>query len=379
MTKVSYMANVPANEYADRGKMLSKPGYIQFTKMDDWQVKLAILDDHARKLADWSGDRTYRRAAEMLTDAYNNGTYRMTGVRSQAEAWAHNVIQQVMPPSGIGALINNQGPDFRTNRAFVKKYYNVLLAGGYTEYVERASSPQGYSSTYWYDRVVKDKRIGELSREKMIEFWNVTLQKYRGLVQVEKIINDYLPDSSHHVVYYALDSSYSFPTRVDVKRIMHDTGVSAIGQLADVDPSTAKLWVGSSITNKNMVAGAGPLNPVETSFILSGNAYEKTLADYKSRINIAVETIIAILQIVVPLITAAVTAASVMYVKSQETKQLALTNVKGFGTPSFSAEQSDWSGGTLTPPGGNSGGNLLENPIVLAAGAGFVLYNLLSE
>lgn len=375
------MANVPANEYADRGKMLSKPGYIPFTKMGDWQIKLAILDDHARKLADWSGDSTYRRAADMLTDAYNNGTYRMTGVRSQAEAWAHNVIQQVMPPSGIGALINNQGPDVRTNRAFVKRYLNLLTQAGYTEYVQRASSAAGYTSTYWYDRVRKDNRIGSFDREKMVAFWNETLEKYRTLVEVEKIINTTLPDASHHVVYYALGTDKALPTRVDVKRILHDTGVSAISQLADVDVSTAKLWVGASIKNKNMAGGVGNVDPFETSFLLAPDP-EAALAAYRGGVQqpaVGLVVTTAVVLAVISLLAAAVAAAQAMYTESQKTKQLALTSVRGFGTPGFSAEKGDWPAGTPTPPGGNSGGNFLENPIVLAAGAGFVLYNLLSE
>lgn len=375
MTKISYMAHVPADEYRDRGKMMGADDYIPFTQIAEWQTRLAILRNHAKHLAAWGQDQSYLRASDMLTDAMQRGTYRNTGVRSNAEAWAHSAIQAIMPQSGIGALIAIEAPDIRTNRAFVAKYRSLLWSAGYTEYIQRAESQSGYSQKYWANKLFEDKRFGELDRDKMRAAYEGLEAKYQDLVKVESIINAHLPNASHHVLYFSLDEKLTYPTRVDVKRILHDSGVSAIATMADVEASTAKLWTATSIKNKNMANGAGTLGPVESSFAIAPNG-DQLLAEYQKRISgAAVGIAPAVALAIISLIAAAVTAAQVIYVESQKTKQLALTNVKGFGTPALSAEKTDWN---AVASGGTGGGGLLGNPIALLAG-GFLLYTLMDE
>jgi hypothetical protein len=137
-----------------------------------------------------------------------------------------------------------------------------------------------------------------------------------------------------------------------------------------VQQATAELWIGSSINVKNLAGGVGNLNAVQTGLSLSGDRYDSLLKQQASVNALPVPVILAILS----LLTAAVGAAQKMYLESQKTKQLALSNAKGFGTTPFSASQSDWTGGIPTPGGGGGTGSLSSNLPLLLGGAAALYY-----
>ncbi len=393
MTKISYVAglgrNIPQNEMADRGRIVPAPNYIPFLNMTQGQMELAIIENHARALSAWSQDPNMKKAADMISNALGKGVHvnglgNYTGVLSDAEMWAARVINAVMSKSnpavkgstllvgtGVGKLINNQAAWFRANREFVTKKKSLLLAAGYTDFVNKALSPAGYDRKDYAFKVFADSRIGKIDREQMKVYYDALIAKYTSLQEVEAIYNTYLPDSSHHMTYFALSEKINMPDRVFTKRTLHASAVEALGQLAEVPQTTAELWIGSSINVKNLAGGAGNLNAVQTGLSLAGDRYDDYLKQQAAAVNVLpVPVILAIIS----LLTAAVAAAQKMYLESQKTKQLALSNAKGFGTTPFSASESDWSGGTPTPGGGGGTGSLSSNLPLILGGAAALYY-----
>jgi hypothetical protein len=394
MTKISYVAglgrNIPQNEMVDRGRIVPAPNYIPFLNMTQGQMELAIIENHARALSAWSQDPNMKKAADMISNALGKGVHvnglgNYTGVLSDAEMWAARVINAVMYKSkpavkgstllvgtGVGKLINNQAAWFRANREFVTRKKSLLLAAGYTDFVNKALSPAGYDRKDYAFKVFEDSRIGKIDREQMKVLYDGLIAKYTSLQEVEAIYNTYLPDSSHHMTYFGLSEKLNMPDRVFTKRTLHASAVEALGQLAEVPQSTAELWIGSSINVKNLAGGAGNLNAVQTGLSLAGDRYDDYLKQQAAAVNVLpVPVVLAIIS----LLTAAVAAAQKMYLESQKTKQLALSNAKGFGTTPFSASQSDWTGGTPTPGGGGSGSLSSNLPLILGGAAALYYFS----
>jgi len=404
MTKISYVsgvgAGIPTNEFADRGREVTTAKYIPFLSQTVGQTQVDIMRNLAVSLAQWSQDPTWRRAAVLLDNASVAGVHRfgyIGGVLSDAELWAAGVIDasrratrpsvktgQMPVYSRIAAdpLIQSELGIVRANRAFVGRYYNVLMAAGYVDFINKANSADGYSRKDIAWKVFDDNRIGTYDRDAMRTYYYNQIERYNSLYDVEQIYNKYLPDSSHHVLYFPIQEAYNMPDRVFTKRALHMAGVDGLAGSAEVTTTLIRTWVGASIVATNLQGGAGNLNPIQTAFGVAGAQGDALLASYLNQfpndksgkingphVGLAQVVVLAIIS----LVSAAVTAAAKIVGDIQKTKQLALTQAKGFGTPALSAATTDWTAkGSSTSGAAGSSSNLLLLG-GLAAGAYFLL------
>jgi len=412
MTKISYVsgvgAGIPTNEFADRGKEITKPLYVPFTQMSLGEALVALMRNHAVVLSQWSGDQTMAKAATLLNNALYNGLHTMapvTGVLSPAEMWAAGVIQktrlQAQPatksrPRGpyyriakVGELIPYVSPYVLANREFAKRHATLFIQAGHKDYVEQALSPagttrpfgnpEGTTDTFFYG-FFNDGRIPRADRERLKKEWDGLVERFKDQREIEKIYNDHLVDSSHHMLYWPIGENLQMPDRVFAKRLLHETGVSGLANAAEVDDSLVKAWLGTGIVQKNATAGLGALTPVETAFSIGGATGSALYVNYKKKklINgigvLTAQQVENIATLVKVAAAAAVAIIGAVYAGKNSKAQTAMAQVKGFGTDAFSAKTTDWDGSLTTGSGtaaGSSSNLLLLGG--LAAGAYFLL------
>ncbi len=203
---------------------------------------------------------------------------------------------------------------------------------------------------------------------------------------VEKIVNDRIVESGHHVLYKSINPTFSGLTnRVDVKRLLHISGVGALANVTSVKEPQMDAWVETSILRQNANKQVGLVDSVKGSLFLTPDP-EKAIAEYYgsgdgktrggSKVNGHIGepvTIAAVTALLTVLVTALGNAAA-MQKELNNKKAGALSAAQGFGTTAFKSEQGDWgaggSGGTKPASSG------ISKP-VLYGGAALALYLLL--
>lgn len=369
MTKISYIAGIPSNEYADRGKEVKDNSFVPYLSLTKGEMLLALAAQRANILAEWYGSDApqYRRAAQMFEDALNmgvsNGIKFIGSIPDELQPVAaviSRAARQTQPASkalffrpdgigkGIGQTVLPYQERYDACRDKVDQQFPLL-----------PNTPANKA----YNDVITPKRISAFAACKRA-------------FDIERILNGGIENSSHHVVYKDMPSGVVLPTEVIVKRTFHRTGVEGMALVGDIDAQLMYGWVENGIIGKNAQVGAGPLSSVKTSAYLAPDpqaAFEaiqkkRPGADKWSTVNgvgVVDPVTGAIVIKIVGAITGALTAAAALLAALRSQKAYAMSEARGFGTDAFSASQNDWLLSQNNPPGTSPGS---VNPLLVGAG-----------
>jgi len=388
MTKISYIHGVPQNEVADRSKSVRPKTFLSADKMTDGQMYLALLRDRVRIFGDFYGNPAYKQAESMIDNALYAGVHgnisftgdmrdpvlqavaaqikRSKGATRSAMGLDRGINARIGDLAQLAAipLLGDGSASAAERWAYseVWKKYRPYFNAWKPPFKETDSFlAMGAKSVKWPNDDVKTKILGYFSdRVDYFKSQNVVIQVY----------NDSLEKSAHHLLYHNLNPKWAaMPTRVDVKRILHGGGVSALAQAGDFSQQNMSLWVENGVLRKNIERGIGPENSVNASFILaSGNSDA-----YKSNYDAAIagawtpEKIIAL----VTAITAALGAMAGIVVSVRSKRPAAFGAANNLGTEPFSAQTTDWPNTPPAPVSQTKSDNL---PLIIgAAAAGYLL------
>lgn len=380
MTRISYIHDIPGNEFADRlAEVPRTPAYIPFSQMTTGEFELAQLRERAAiYAAAFPENAALRKTVSMIDNALyrsvHNGTAFVGAIPDEIQHVAYLIMKAKT----------------RTAPAAADLYGGRNLAQGIRigDDIIPASIP-GFCSDYATDKM--NKQIGKSHSRKYYEAlppigyvknqWNKYRAECDTIKAVEKIVNARIVDSSHHVVYKSVNPSYSGLTnRVDIKRLLHISGVGAMANVTSVKEPQMDAWVETSILRQNANKQVGLFDSVKGSLLLTPDP-EKAIAEYygsgdgKSRGGSKVNGHIGepiTLTIVTAFIGAIATAlgnAANMQKELNAKKAGAMAAAQGFGTTAFKSEQGDWAGSS-----GQSTSN--KNTPIIIGGAAVALWLL---
>jgi len=358
-TRISYIHGIPANERAQRGLMVRKPAPLPYLQMTRGEVKLRLLEDRARLLAAaYPEVSAYRKAGDMLANALNAGVHqgiRFVGaIPDTLQSVAREIAlakNDTAPAAGV--LYRNPATGVNTES---------LLNVNCLEWASKKAKGDPVAQTYW-------------------------VFKCRQQQRVDKIINDRIFNAAHHSLYHQLYDGVKYPNRVDAKRLLHMVSIEGFALASGLDPGIVQLWVENSIIGKNGTVGAG-IYGSEASAIAISPTPDLTWAAYQAaktgntQANISGIGFLPAAVIIIGAVTAAITAAAQLLKQLQDAEILAMNEARGYGTKTFSAEESDWIGGAppATDTGSDTGtGTSSDSTGLLIAGAAVAAYFLLND
>lgn len=368
--------------------------FVPYTGLTEGEMRLYLLRNQAltyRQL--YPEYNQYQKAYTMLENALHNnvsaGVKFIGAIPEELQVVAQAIdraSRQTAPasrgglisrigPSAIGDIVVSQIPDSNceqyatriTNIEFKKRFgreltttsWKRLKAGKWIPGLLLLNALKGVSPTAWYQK------------------WENNRLKCENQKAIEGILNGFVGDGSHHVLYKEMPNETYVPTLVRAKAVNHKGGVAGLATTGQISTDLMRLWTETAVQAKNASINVGALNSLQSSALLAPdpekfnslitNTLEKT---GKTKGGIGV-----IDPITVTLITAAITASVTVATTlinalfKKENYAMSAAQGTGFGTAAYTAEKKDFfessNGGTAT--GGNS-----MAPLILA-GAGLYL------
>lgn len=384
MTRISYIHDIPANEMADRLLEVSRtPFYIPFSEMTTGEFDLAQLRERAAIYsAVMRENESLKKAVTMLDNALYRGVH-------NAPAFVGVVPDELQSYAYMIAKARQ-----RTAPAAADLYGGRNLANGIRigDDIIPASIP-GFCSDFATEKM--NKQLGKNHKRSYYEAlppigyvknqWNKYRAECDTIKAVEKIVNARIVESAHHVVYKSVNPAFSGLTnRVDVKRLLHISGVGALANVTTVKEAQMDAWVETCILRQNAQSQVGIADSVQSSLFLSPDP-EKYLAAYygpgsgtnrpgaQMNGHIGEPITLAAITALLTVIATAIGNAAKMQQELNTKKAGAMAAAQGFGTTAFKAEKGDW-GITTGQPAQSSQGNT-----ALLVGAAAVGLYLLSK
>lgn len=364
MTKISYIAGIPQNEYADRGREVKNISFIPYLSLTKGEMLLALAAQRARVLAEWYGSDApqYGQAAQMFENALNAGV-------SQGIKFINGVPDNLQQAAALIARAAKQTAP-ASKAAFIRPG-GIMNGIGSTiipleERRKQCIDAEGLKVRIWEKRGQERRTLEDLINKKCQTQFNI-----------EKILNDSLESSGHHMVYKNMPTGYLLPTEVVVKRTFHQTGIEGLAAVGKMDKALMYGWVENGIIGQNAKsAKVGPMTSVETSAFLAPDplAEVKRLVEIqKQRPGVGIGIVpaaaaaapaLAVSEIVGLIITAVTAAATLIKALRSETAY-AMSEARGFGTDAFSASKNDWLISGDNPPTTAGSDN---TPLLIGAG-----------
>lgn len=381
MSKISYIhgpGQVPQNELPDRGREVktAKP-YIPYTRLTEGEMRLSLLREQLSIYAAAYPDyKQYAQGLVMVDNALNAGVSNGVNFIGAIPDNLQEVARQIRRASNMTdpATIDFIGmPRDLSKGVRIGADIVPVSIPDCEEYATRKANE--FYGKNWNTSQYKNIPTalpGPLQAKK--KRWLDYRNECQIQTEVERIMNDRLEAAAHHVLYKNISSNYPSlaGSRMDVKRLLHVSGIGALANAASVSPSMVQDWTEVGILRKNANVGAGVIGSVQSGFYVAGNDTSEEYDKYRAWITDPKkdkigEPVTAIVLAVLGAVTAALAEARKFQAELNQKKALALSAAQGFGTASFSAEKNDIN--TQSNLGTGGGMNNLILPIGLAVAA----------
>jgi len=316
---------VPADEFADRGKMVQGGGYIPYLSMTAGEMRLAMAAQRAKVLAQWYGNDApqYKQAYAMLENALHNGVH-------GGQRWVGALPDALQP---VAQFIKSTSRD--TAPASTSGIYgrSSLIHGIGQEIVPVKER---------YQKCVQE----QIKKGNATAGWTTCLRQ----MKIEQIFNDAIVNTGHHVLYHKISQNKPMPDRVYTKLLLHLGGVQGMAVAGDIRKSLMGEWVETGIIERNAQGAAGPIGSLKSSFLLSpdpaatAKKLETAAKKFDNFLPGGVKGIgnpAAVVAIIGAIAGAIVAVATLINALRQ---QQAVIAAQSFGTEAYSARQSDWDG-----------------------------------
>lgn len=339
-TRVSYISGIPANEFPDRGKEVRPVAYIPYLSLTQGEMKLALMQRQAATLAKFYPELPeYRAAEKMLANALAAGVHNGIKWIGRVDDSLNAVARQIM-------IAENE-----TAPASSALFARAAINSGIGDVIPVSARMQACLQAAG----------GNVQR----------IMKCYSAFEIEKILNSGLENAAHHTLYFKFRDNYTYPNRVEIKRLDHQKGIGGLAVVGDLPTSLMETWVNTAILQKNTTGGVGAVYADRAGFLLSPNPDQdwtryqagQPYVPPKPKLGIDPVTVTAL----ATLVAAALGGAVSLLEQMRKNKAYAMAEARGYGTPAFSAGQSDWLAGDQTAPGQNNNTLLLLGAAAVAA------------
>lgn len=325
---------IPQDEWPDRGRAVTRPGYVPFAEMSAGQTAVALMKQRFETYEQFDPNPLTKKALQMLTQAEKSAVHGLSGFVG--------VIPDALQP--LARFI-----DTSKRRTNATTAYNVAGIGAIDC---REIALRAFKKKYpGQPQYVTDDRRGHIVANPL---WVNFLRACENAGKdIEKIFNEYIPQCGHHVPYGMLSPAYyAVPGKVDTRRILHIGGIEGTAAINGFPKDLMYLWYDNAIIQVNAEKGAGVMGGWETSFSLAGANADAFIQKYQDWVKVpgrkpspyirGIGIAPAIVAAIISAIgTALASAASLIIALKNKPNETALA-LKGFGTPGFSASEGDW-------------------------------------
>jgi len=372
MTQISYvhgLGQIPQNEWADRGREVQGSNFLPYNSLTVGEAFLALQRDRLKMLSRYYPEsQQLKQGVAMLDNALNAGISRgvsfIGAIPNELQDLAKIIDQasRYTQPAVRGGIMGRS--------SIYNGIGEVTNLGDYNQRLKKCVDSKGKNPTPY--QVIKYTAECKLR----LEF--------------ETLLNKSVTGMGHHMLYKSIDPAFEpiKGSRVDTKRLLQIAGVESCSQLAEFsDTKIMYEWLENGILAKNMEVGAGPVNSVQSSFILSPDPdvlFSQYVAQSPARkkwekMNPGISGIgilPAVGLAIIGAITAAIKLASDFLQAAREKNSLAMANAQGFGGTALESQKSDWS----MPPASTTGGGIgIDQNTLLIGGAAVAAYFLLGK
>lgn len=366
MTKISEIHGIPANEFHDRGRMVATLNYVPYLSLTTGEMELYLAAQRAKIRAQFYGSDApqYAQAYQMIENALHAGVH--GGIR-----WMGAVPDYLQ---SVAAMIKQAE---RQTRPASKT--GLLLRGGQVNGIGQTTIPIEQRKQACIEAAWKKAKIDKLkgAQKKIVE--DYIKGKCNRQFNIEKIFNDAIENTGHHVLYHRISQNNEMPERVFTKLLLHTSGVQGMAGAGDVQTTLMGSWVETGIVGKNAAIGVGPIDSIKAAVQLSNDPdgyYQRFYGDIaasqqkkKDKMNPTLNGIGIIPAVAIIGAIAGALGAAAALINSLRGQQ-ALIKAEAFGTDAFSAAETDWTKGANNP---EVSGGLSPMTILLLGGAALLL------
>ena len=384
MTEIRSIHGINQSEFSDRGKMTSKLApYIPYTSLTKGEMNLALLYDQASVFASAYPDfPEYAQAREMYRNALKSG---VSGGVNFVGALYSPILQQAA--KNIQAASKQTAPASRiiTGRQSLIQGVNIGEGPIHTanfdhdcmQYATKAANKK-----FWKNKDWNWWKAGIFPVAQERNYWKEQKSLCETRVDIEKIMNDNMVDTSPHMLYKNMPSSFppTLGTLVLAKRLLHYAGVGSLGIVSEVGTTTMDNWIETALLRNNAASGVGTLGSIASSISI-GPDPQKMAAEYGEfqkkrggaqigghRIGEPITITITAVTALVAAIGKAIADAAKFQQQLSAKKQGALSQVQGWGTGALEAQKDDYlKAGAGTGTGSDNSNLLLIGGAAVAA------------
>jgi hypothetical protein len=394
MTKISQINGLTPPPHLPTSGVVQD--YVPYTGLTEGELRLWLYRNQALTLRQLYPEyKEYQKAYDMLGNALHNnvsaGVQFVGAIPDELQMVARAIDQasrQTAPasrgglisrigPSAIGDIVQTNIPDANCEQ-YATRTTNLEL---------KAKFKIELSTTNWKrlkgGKFIPGTLLLNLSKNfspaKWYQKWEDNRLKCENQRAIEGILNGFVTEGSHHVLYKEMPNESYVPNLVRAKTVNHQGGVAGLATTGGMKTDLMQLWTETAIQAKNASINVGALNSLQSSATLAPDPEKfnallvKTLEQKgKTRGGIGV-----IDPITVTLITAAITASVTVATTlinalfKKENYAMSAAQGTGFGTAAYTADKKDFieSG---SGNGSTTGGNNNMLPLILG-GAGLYL------
>lgn len=373
MTKISYIAGIGQDEYAQRAASIPPQPFIPYLSLTKGEMQLALLKEQASILAGFYGSPKYKQAEEMLDNALYNGVHGSTPYMGAYDPALTSLVKTI-----------------NAARRETQPASKAMFFG----------RPQGIGKgIHIGDPIIDYDARGKLCRTEAnkANTKNERKRRVRECEQtwrIEKILNEGIENCGQYVAYGWLPRNNGLPALALYKLQDQLKAQQDISRVGKFDLVLTRQWLNVGMMRRNAdTAKIQPYGWTNTNAILTmlpeagqqeiialfdatvntprwrggvGNAEAQVGAKLasiiqkyaQSGVGEPISATLAIVGAITALIKAISEFAKALKVEEQD----AFAQVNGFGSRAFGPESGDWNDPTPATASGN------VNPLLIGAG-----------
>lgn len=390
MTKISQVNGLTPPPFVPTEGIVQN--YVPYTGLTAGEMRLWLYRNQALTLRQLYPEYSvYQKAYNMLENALHNnvsaGVKFVGAIPDELQMVAKAIYQasQQTAPASRGGLISRIGPSaigdiVQTNipdancEAYATRITNMELKAKFK--IELSTTNwKRLKSGKWIPGTLLLNLSKNFSPTKWYQKWEDNRLKCENQKSIEGILNNFVTNGSHHVLYKEMPNEPYVPTPVRGKAVNHQGGVAGLATTGGINNDLMMLWTETAIQAKNASVNIGALNSLQSSALLAPDPEKfnalitNTLQKRgKTRGGIGIDP--GTIAIITAAITASVTVATTLINALFKKENYAMNAAQGtgFGTEAYAASKKDFIESRDTTSGGSN--NVL--PIILG-GAGLYL------
>lgn len=345
MSSIAYIHGIPQDEIADRAREIPRPEVIDYSLMTEGELRLSLMREQLQILSAFYPEvKDYRTGLQAIEDTLQSGLH------------AHSTLSGFNPGLARYEISRSR---FQSRPAV--SVDRLAGLGGVAD--ECAAERQAYQEKM--NGFLRAAFWNKKKRRQEMEAALLKLNDCLGLLDFQRVLNDHLESSSHHLLYKYVPNPNAVPNVVSTKAVNHRVAIENLAQTSGLSLENVATWVRNGVMRNNAKKGIEPYQPEETINIMATEIPENPSA--------VSGAFLAALPVILKAVAAAASATAVMIAAmKQEKRQQFTANLQGMGNPSFGPQGDDWLTGTGSGAGQGSNSNIL--PIAVAA-AGLLYLN----